>query len=149
VLEIRRCSGAAVSGLSGRVNVHSVNGHIEAANLRVNELALTSEDGSIRMNDVAAPAIGAWTKDGSIRASALQVGGGNIHTDDGSVMLDLHDSNLTVHANTADGSLRFNGRRTTSLNDESTGDFQVGMGGGSLQVSTQDGSIHITTNGAQ
>ncbi len=149
LLEIRRCSGADVSGLSGRVSIHSVDGHIEAANLRVSELALTSENGSIRLNDVAAPAIGAWTKDGSIRASALQVGGGNVHTEDGSVTLDLRDANLTVHAHTADGSVRFNGRRAASSSDESSGDLQLGMGGGSLQVSTQDGSIHIASNGAQ
>jgi DUF4097 and DUF4098 domain-containing protein YvlB len=149
LVDVRQCSGADVSGLQGQVRIHSVDGHIAASNLHASALALSSEDGSLRLSDVTAPSIDASTKDGSIRARGLQVGSGTLHTDDGSVTLDLREVNLTVHARTLDGSLRFNGRRTESADDASTGDFQVGTGAGSLQVSTQDGSIHITTNGAQ
>jgi len=149
LLEIRRCSGADVSGLTGQMRIHSVDGHIALTNVHAGALALSSDDGSLRLNDVIAPAIDASTKDGSIRAQGLQVGGGTLRTDDGSVTLDLLDSNLTVHARTQDGSLRFNGRRTESDAGATSGDFQIGSGSGSLAVSTQDGSIHITTNGAQ
>jgi len=150
LLEIRRCSGANVNGLTGQVRVHSVDGRITANHIHASALALSSDDGSLRLDDVTAPAIDASTRDGSIRAHALQVGGGTLHTDDGSVRVQLLPSNLTVRAHTADGSIYFNGTKSVaSDSDEAAGEFQVGSGGSPLQVSSQDGSIHITTNGAQ
>jgi Putative adhesin len=149
VLEIQRCSGADVTGLTGSIRVHSVDGHIAATNVHAAALTLRSDDGSLRLNDVNVPAIDATTADGSIRAIAMEVGGGTLQTNDGSITLELQNSNLTVRARTDDGSLRFNGRRAVSDNDASSGDFPVGRGGGLLAVSTRDGSIHITTNGAQ
>jgi hypothetical protein len=149
MLEVRQCSGADVSGLTGQVRIHSVDGHIAATDVHASALTLSSNDGSLRLNDVSAPTIDASTNDGSIRARGLQVGGGTLHTDDGSVHLQLVASNLTVHVHTADGSVYFNGNKSvTSDSDEARAEFQVGTGGSSLQVSTQDGSIHITTNGA-
>lgn len=147
-LDIRACSGANVSGLTAQVQVHSVDGRITATNVHATQLALTSEDGGLRLNDVSAPSIDASTSDGSIRAQHLAVGGGTLHTDDGGITLDLRSANVSIHARTQDGSLRFNGRRIESDDDANSGDFQAGTGGGSLQVSTQDGNIHITTNGA-
>lgn len=86
--------------------------------------------------------------DGSIHGHDLRVTGGAMRTDDGSIHLAFADANLAVRAQTGDGSIRFNGRRAAQDDDSGAADYHVGTGGGSLQVSTQDGSIHISTNGA-
>jgi hypothetical protein len=72
--------------------------------------------------------------DGSIRGKDLRVTGGTIANDDGSIHLAFADTNLDVHTKDGDGDVQT---------------YRVGSGGGSLQVSTQDGSIHIHTNGAE
>ncbi len=148
-LDVARCSGADVRGATGQVRIRSVDGHIAAANLRVSALSLHSQDGSLRLDDVAAPSIDASTEDGSIHANKLDVGSGVLSTRDGSVTLDLSARDLTVRAHTQDGRVAFNGRRVDSNDDGSSGVFQIGSGGRALEVSTQDGSIHITGNGAQ
>ena len=150
LLDVRQCSGADVAGLAGGVTIHSNDGHIGLIGVHARSLQLSSDDGSLRMNDVSAPAIDASTNDGSIRARKLQVNGGSIHTADGSVRLDLLASNLTVRAKTDDGSVYFNGKRTLeSDSDSNAGEYQVGNGANALAVWTQDGSIHVTMNGAQ
>jgi hypothetical protein len=103
------------------------------------------------LDDVSATQIDATTKDGSIRAHGVETAGGTLHTDDGTITLGLAPNvNLAIHARTNDGRLTLDGRRATrSDDDSSTADYHVGTGGGSLEVSSQDGSIHITTNGAQ
>lgn len=148
-LDIRQCSGADIRDLRASVNVHSVDGHIELDNVHATSLAISSDDGRLRMNDVSAPSIDASTQDGSIKAQALDVRGGRIATQDGSITLDLRSPALTIHARTQDGSVHYNGRRIASDNDVTSSDFTVGMGGSPLAVSTQDGRITITTNGAQ
>lgn len=148
-VDVQRCAGAELTNLSGRIAVHSVDGRITAGNIRASALTLRSEDGSLRLNDVSAPSIEASTQDGSIRAEGLQVGGGTLRSGDGSIRAAVESADLTVRANTSDGSIYFNGRRVRSDEDTSPQEFQVGKGGGPLEVSTQDGSIHITSNGAQ
>jgi DUF4097 and DUF4098 domain-containing protein YvlB len=148
-VDVQRCGGADLSDLNGRIAVHSFDGHISAKNVHATQLTLRSEDGSLRLNDVAAPSIDASTQDGSIRASGLAVGGGALRTADGSIRAAFTGSDVTVRARTADGSIYFNGHRAGSDQDGSPAEFLIGKGGGSLEVSTQDGSIHITSNGAQ
>lgn len=147
-LDIRRCGGADVSGMNGSVAVQSVDGSIHLDSINATSLKIASDDGSLRLQSVQAPSIDASTHDGSIKATDLRVGGGTLHSNDGSIRVALATSNLTVHAQTDDGSIRFNGSRVAQDGDSGTADYQVGTGGGSLQVSTQDGSIHISTNGA-
>lgn len=147
-LEIQRCGGAELTGLTGTVAVHSVDGSIALSGVHASRLQLDSDDGSLRMDDVRVPSIDAVTNDGSIRANNLQVDGGRLQTSDGSIRVALAGANLTVHARTGDGSIRIDGRRVAQDGDSGVTDIQVGTGGGSLQVATQDGSIHITTNGA-
>jgi hypothetical protein len=50
-----------------------------------------------------------------------------------------------VRARTLDGSIRINDVRQDS---SATVDYKLGNGAGSLDVATQDGSIRVTTNGA-
>jgi hypothetical protein len=129
-LDIQRCGGASVDGV------------------QASDVKIACSDGSLHFDDVQSPSIDANTDDGSIKATNLRVEGGTLHTNDGSIRVALADTNLTVHAQTNDGSIRFNGHRAAQDSDSGTAEYQVGTGGGSLQLSTQDGSIHISTNGA-
>ncbi len=146
LLEIQRCGGADVSGVSGTVNVHSVDGSIALTGVHASQIKIASDDGSLHLNDVRVPSIDAVTSDGSIRANQLHVDGGRLQTSDGSIRVALADVNLRVSAHTGDGSIRIDGRRLDE--DSNSTEYQVGTGGSSLVVSTQDGSIHISTNGA-
>lgn len=150
-LDVQRCSAAEISGLSGAVRVHSVDGHITASDMRTQNLTLASDDGRLTLSNVSAAALDASTKDGSIHADNLQTGGGTLQSGDGSITVAFApDANLSVHARTGDGRLTFDGRRAQRGGDDaSSGDYTVGSGGGSLQVTTQDGSIHIISNGAR
>lgn len=129
-LEIQRCGGASLSG-------------IQAADVKI-----ACNDGSLHFEDVQSPAIDAVTNDGSIRASGLHVDGGLLKTGGGSIHVALATPNLLVHAQTGDGSIRINGERLAKDSDSGSAEYKIGTGAGSLQVSTQDGSIHIDTNGA-
>jgi hypothetical protein len=129
-LDIQRCGGATVSG-------------VQASGVKI-----ACGDGSVHLSDVQAPTVEAATDDGSIRATNLRISGGSLHTNDGSIRIALADANLTVHARTGDGSIRFNDSRLEQDGDSAAAAYKVGTGDGSLQLSTQDGSIHITTNGA-
>lgn len=148
VLDITGCSGADVSGLNGSIAIQSVDGSVHLASINASSLSIASSDGSLHLENVQAPSISATTNAGSIKASNLRVGGGTLHSDDGSIRVALADANVTVHAQTGDGSIRFNGRKIAQNDDSGAADYQVGTGAGSLKVSTQDGSIHISTNGA-
>lgn len=147
-VDVQRSSGAQISGLSGRVRVHSVDGRIEASDIRAQEFVVASDDGRIVLDNVTAPSIDASTSDGRIYATNLSVDGGRLQTNDGSVYLGLQNSNLTVHARTNDGSIHLNGERIRRNDDSDGAEYRFGTGGGLLEVSTQDGSIHISTNGA-
>lgn len=151
VLDVTQCGGAEVTGLTGLVHVKSVDGRITATDVHTDNLTLASDDGRLTLDNVTASTLDATTHDGSIRAHGLQAGSGTLHTDDGGITLALGPgANVAVHARTNDGRVSLDGRRAARNDDDSSiADYQVGTGGGSLQVSTQDGSIHITTNGAQ
>ncbi|HKU66170.1 MAG TPA: DUF4097 family beta strand repeat-containing protein [Candidatus Baltobacteraceae bacterium] len=129
-LDVRRCEGASIDGV------------------RAGDVKIACGDGSLHLDDLQSPSIDAVTQDGGIHASNLEVGGGRLETGSGSIRVALAGSNLLVHAQTGDGSIRINGRRIAKDSDSGRADYQVGTGGGSLQVSTQDGSIHIDSNGA-
>jgi Putative adhesin len=151
MLDVKSCSAADVTGLRGNVRVHSVDGHIAATDVRTNELTIASDDGRLMLDNVSAAQINATTKDGSIHARGVETAGGTLHSDDGSITLALAPNvNVGIRAHTTDGHVTLDGRRATRNDDDSSNaDYNVGTGGGSLEVSTQDGSIHITTNGAQ
>lgn len=164
-LEIARCSGADIDGVTGGVSVHSVDGHVtltglegsveaqsddgyvSATNVRGDRLALQSADGHLSLDDVAVASLTGTTRDGRITAKGLSVGSdATLKTDDGPVRVTLvPNSNLTIDASTRDGSIAVDG---SSLDDSSAQrTIRVGAGTGRMQVSTADGSIHIFTNG--
>jgi len=145
-LEIRNAEGADVSDLTGTIAVRSSDGHISASNVHTADLSLTTADGHISLEDVAADKLQAVTSDGSIRVSNLRVRSGVLHTGDGSIHIGFADAgDVTVHAQTGDGSIRMNGIRQ----EGSPADYKFGNGSGTLDVATQDGSIRVATNGAE
>jgi hypothetical protein len=169
-LEIRRCSGADVSGLAADVNVRSQDGHvtltdingtvradsddgyIEATRIRGYSLSVTTADGHIALRDVAVRTLTAHTNDGRVSVVSLgDVQNGNVSTNDGSIRLELVPaSNLTLNASTNDGSISSNGSSVGGgEGDGAQYTIALGNGTGTLRVSTSDGSIHIITNGVQ
>jgi hypothetical protein len=144
-LEIRNASGADVSDLTGTIAVRSNDGHISATNVHSADLSLTTADGHISLTDVDADKLNAVTSDGAIRVSNLRVRNGVLHTSDGSIHIGFADAgDVTVRAQTGDGSIRMNGIRQ----DGSPVEYKFGNGSGTLDVATQDGSIRVNTNGA-
>lgn len=169
-LEIVSCSGAEIAGLNGTIRAHSDDGDVSARNLggdadlssddgdvsvagmTASRLSVSSSDGDLKLRDIHVDSLDGSTSDGSISAGGLNVSSGSIKTSDGSIELGLNSTNLSVHAHTDDGSVSFDGRKNSSSDDDddsSSGDYQIGSGGGTLEVASDDGSIHITTNGAQ
>jgi len=165
-LEIARCSGADVTGISGGVNVHSVDGHVtltdltgsvdarsddgylDATNVRGDRLALDSMDGHIALQDVAVASLSATTRDGRIVADELSVSAsGTLQTGDGSVRVRFApDANVTIDASTRDGTISVDGNSDRS-DDSSQRTIRLGAGSGQMKLATGDGSIRIFTNG--
>jgi len=145
-IEILHSGGADLSDLTGTISVHSDDGHVTATNVRTANLTMNTADGHITLDNVNADTLDVTTMDGSIRASNLRARNGKAHTMDGSITLAFADAgDITVRAHTLDGSIRINGMRQ---DDSSPIEYKLGNGSGSLDVATQDGSIRVTTNGA-
>lgn len=165
-VEISRCGGADVDGITGGVSVHSVDGHIaltrlqgsvdaqsddgsiSAANVRGDRLAMSAGDGHLSLNDVSVASLDGTTRDGRISAGALNVSNNaTLQTDDGSVSVRLvPNSNLIVNASTRDGRILVDGNSIDG-DDSAQRTIRVGTGTGHLSVATNDGSIRIYTNG--
>jgi len=173
-VEIARCAGAEITGieggvavtsqdgrivladLTGAVQANSDDGSISATRIRGDDLALQSADGRLELIDVSASSLDAQTKDGSIEARDLSIAGGTqphavLHTDAGSIRVALAArADLTVEASTNDGKVVVDGQsfRNAGDGDSTQHVVRLGSGSGSLQLSSDDGSIHILTNGA-
>ena len=170
-LQIARCSGADVSGIEGGVAVHSQDGRITLADLRGSvsgtsddgsvsasrihgdSLAIQSSDGHLSLDDVAVASLEASTRDGRIEARALAIAGTSpnavLHSDDGSIKVELlPGADLTVDASTNDGRVLVDGASFDSSGDATHHTVKLGSGAGNLRISSDDGSIHILTNGA-
>jgi DUF4097 and DUF4098 domain-containing protein YvlB len=172
-LDIARCAGAEISGitggvavasqdgrirlsdLQGTVNAKSDDGSISASRIRGDALSLSSADGRLTLIDVSASSLDAQTKDGSIEARDLAITGGAqhavLHTGDGSIRVALAArSDLTVDASTSDGKVIVDGQsfKNAGDGDSTQHTVRLGSGAGTLQLSSDDGSIHINTNGA-
>ncbi|MBV8198603.1 MAG: DUF4097 family beta strand repeat protein [Candidatus Eremiobacteraeota bacterium] len=169
-VEIARCEGADVTGITGGVSVRSQDGHItladldgnvdarsddgylDARNVRGDRLAIESHDGHLALHDVAVGSLLATTRDGRIEAQGLSLVGerpdATLHTGDGSIKMYLSpNANLTVDASTGDGRIDVDG--SAARGDGSTQrTVRLGTGAGRMTVDTADGSIHILTNGA-
>lgn len=166
-LEIARCEGADVNGLAGGVSVHSTDGHvtlsdlrgsvdarsddgyISATNVHGDRLAMESTDGHLSLDNVTVASLAGTTRDGHIEARDLSVANdATLQTNDGWMRVGFAPgANLTVDASTRDGRITVDG--SSSDNDSSAQrTIRLGAGTGRMKVATDDGSIHITTNGA-
>lgn len=166
-VEIARCDGATVSNIDGGVSVHSLDGHIalsdlrgnvdarsddgyiSATNVRGDRLAMESMDGHLSLDNVAVASLLGTTRDGRIEAGNLSVNNdATLQTNDGSVRVGFAPgADLTIDASTRDGKIRVDG--FSSDNDSSAQrTIRLGAGTGRMKLATDDGSIHILTNGA-
>ncbi len=165
-------SGANVSGMRNDVEVESQDGRITLADIR-GDVKARSADGSVHLSDIVADSLEVSTADGRVEGTNVAVEGSTpratLHSDDGSVRIsgrfapggayqlstndgqvELHlaaDADLTVSASSADGRIYVDGSRYGDR-DSSAHTIRLGNGSGTMQLSSQDGSIHITTNGA-
>jgi Toastrack DUF4097 len=165
---ILRSSGAHISGLNndvvatsqdgritvddvtGNVTAHSDDGRIVGFNLRAGRLDLSSNDGRIELSNIelngSAPRATLHTSDGPIIVSGVFPANGEyaLSTGDGHIDLALQQgSDTSVDASTGDGHVIVDGHRVTGQ------PIRAGAGNASMRVRTEDGSVHITTNGAQ
>lgn len=166
-LEIARCEGANVNGVEGGVSVHSIDGHvtlsdlrgsvdarsddgyISATNVRGDRLAIESLDGHLSLDNVAVASLVGTTRDGHIEAAGLSVGNdATLQTADGWMRVGFAaGADATVDASTRDGKITVDG--FSNDNDSSAQrTIRLGAGTGRMKLATDDGSIHITTNGA-
>lgn len=166
-LEIARCSGADVDGLTGAVSVHSVDGHItltdlqgtvdassddgylRASNVRGDRLAMQSNDGHLSLDRVAVTSLSATTHDGRIEAGDLSVArDATLQTGDGSMLVSLSpNADLTIDASTRDGHISVDENSSSSDDDSAQRTVRLGAGTARMTLNTGDGSIHIKTNG--
>jgi DUF4097 and DUF4098 domain-containing protein YvlB len=157
--------------LRGNVDAESSDGHVSASDIKSDTVKLQSDDGYIEMHDVVAGTLDARTDDGHITVDGLQVTGNTatIHSNDGQIHVnaafatgnyevssdDGHidvtvgaQSNLTVAATTGDGRITRDGQSFHDDGDSTSRSFTLGGGSGHLNINSHDGSISITTNGA-
>lgn len=156
-------NGVTIKALDGRIELthvdgaivaHSNDGHILAEDVTSPSLDLSSNDGWIEARNFTAggnaPYVRLQSDDGHIAASGLFPAGGkyDLATHDGRINLAFaRGSDVTVDASTNDGSLRVDGVRQHA-GDGAQQNLRVGSGGSAMRVHSDDGSITITTNGA-
>lgn len=166
-LEIARCEGANINGIEGGVSVRSIDGHvtlsdlrgsvdarsndgyISATNVRGDRLAMESLDGHLSLDNVTVASLIGTTRDGHIEAAGLSVGNdATLQTADGWMRVGFAPgTDATVDASTRDGKITVDG--FSNDNDSSAQrTIRLGAGTGRMKLATDDGSIHITTNGA-
>ncbi len=170
-LQIVRSEGDDVSDLQNGVDVTSQDGHISLTNVR-GDVHAHSDDGRVTATTIAASSIDLSTDDGRIEASGIDATGAAPHvtmrTSDGSVRISgrfpaagtydfstgdgrielalLPGSDASIDASTGDGRIDIDGQ---SYGGAAVHGFRVGHGSSPMRLHSSDGSIHITTNGAQ
>ena len=171
-LRISHCSGADVSDVRNGAEVESQDGRITLTNVQ-GAIVAHSDDGSIHLRGVTSNSIDAKSADGRIEAANLSMDGSGaravLHSDDGSIILSgsfapagTYDvstndgrielslapaADMTVNATTDSGHIYVDGARYGE-GDTAAHTVRLGSGSGAMRLATQDGSIHITTNGA-
>lgn len=162
----------ALSHIRGNVNAHSDDGHIEATDVSGGTLAMSTKDGSLQFHNITADSLVATTEDGRVEADGLTIGGSSphatLHTDDGSVHISgqfpangsydfstsdgrveiatATGSDVTINASTDSGHIYVDGS-SFGDGDSATHTVRLGSGSSTMRLASQDGSIHITTNG--
>ncbi len=147
---VDECDNAEVSDLKNGVTVKALDGRVELARIEGPIIAHT-DDGHIAADDVTSPSLDLSSNDGWIELrnfTALAGGKYDVATHDGHIKVGFaRGSNTTVDASTNDGSLRVDGIRQHG-DDSAQQTIRVGSGASAMRVHSDDGSITITTNGA-
>jgi hypothetical protein len=165
-LKIARSGGDDVSGLQNGVDVISQDGHITLDDMK-GDIKAHSDDGRITLNNLSANQIDATTNDGRIYATQIEMTGASpratLRSESGSMRISgsfpagsysfttadgrielglLTGSDASVDASTGDGHVVVDGREPAGQ------PIRVGAGSAAMRVRSEDGSVHITTNGA-
>ncbi|PGM55011.1 DUF4097 family beta strand repeat-containing protein [Bacillus sp. AFS053548] len=135
-----------IKNIAGYLNADTRNGSIsiEHANLEGTSEIMTN-DGEINLSDYKGE-INAKTKNGAINVEdALLNGNSKISSDDGEIQIDLlTDNNLTINAETNDGSFNGNiGWEMKNKDENHTNKAMVGSGEYHLNLKTRNGSIYV------
>jgi DUF4097 and DUF4098 domain-containing protein YvlB len=162
-----------LTDLQGTVNARSADGSVTASNIHGDSLTVESADGHLTLHDIAVEKLSANTSNGRVDATGLTIAGtqpsatlhsndGSVHahgsfapggtyevsSNDGRVELGLAPgSDLTVELTTGDGGIYVDGKRSSD-DDAQHQTLKLGSGSGAMRVSSADGSIHLSTNGA-
>ena len=154
-VQIARCSGADVNGITGGVNVQSQDGHVNlsdlrgtvdassdgyltATNVRGDRLAMESSDGHLTLADVSVGSLVARTHEGRIEANNLTIAGARpdatLHSDDGPLRVaGTFGPNGSYEVSTDDGSVNLRVPQDSDLAiDASTGNGRIDVDGSSL-----------------
>lgn len=148
-IQIIRADRCDISGIRNGASIHTNDGHITATDVSGNAFDFDSGDGRITISNISftgnGPHMHLHTGDGSVQISGIFTapGANGVDTGDGRVdVTALPGSNVTVNASTSGGSIAINGNRHAGST------LKAGTGDAAMTIHTEDGSIHITTNGA-
>jgi len=149
VLSIAQCGGAEITGTQGGVTAHSVDGSILLADLR-GTVDVRDDDGRIEARRITGDSFGARSSDGRIILDGVIAPKIDVNTLDGRIIATFPaNTDATITARTDDGNIRRDG---TQLNhgdgDVAVQTITLGSGAGRVALATNDGTIYISTNGA-
>jgi DUF4097 and DUF4098 domain-containing protein YvlB len=135
------------TGLKGNVSMHSGDGHITAAGLD-GSLMVNTGDGHINV-DGRFDALDLKTGDGNIEARVMNgskvANGWRLHSGDGRINVSLPSNlNADLDAHTGDGHITLDVPISVSGSlSRSSIHGKLNGGGGSISISSGDGSIHV------
>ncbi|PFH81553.1 DUF4097 family beta strand repeat-containing protein [Bacillus sp. AFS088145] len=135
-----------IKNISGYLNSTTRDGSITIEHANIEGTSeITTYDGEINLSDYKGK-INAKTNNGAINVEdALLNGNSKISSDDGEIQIDLlKDNNLTINAETNDGSFSGNiGWKMKNKDENHTNKAMVGSGEHQLYVKTRNGSIYV------
>jgi len=150
IVSVNECDNAEVSDLKNGATIKALDGRVDLTRVEGAIVAHT-DDGHIMANDVTSASLDLSSNDGWIEVRNLTAaarGKYDIATRDGHIKVALaRGSDVTIDASTNDGSLRVDGARAHG-GDSAQQSIRVGSGGSTMRVHSDDGSVTITTNGA-
>jgi len=170
-IDVLSARNIAVAGLQSTVSLHSDNGKIAVRDHR-GDIEATSDNGMIDLRDVAASnitasadngrivltnvhtkALSVSSDNGRIEASRTLATSGKVESSNGRVELGFdRGADLTVTATTSSGKVHATAPLSAIAPDGADDDHprtvKIGNGSGQLEVTSDNGSIYISSTGA-
>ncbi len=140
----------------GDVDATSSNGRVELIDVRAAGVKVHTDNGRLVLTRVVADRLEASTDNGRIVAAAVRLADGAITTSNGRISVAYTaDSDATLTAHTSAGRLDVAGSGAAAAEDgnDEGGDenhqrvLRLGAGRGRFEISTDNGSIHLTQGG--